>query len=74
MFYIERYGRKATRASKILFHVGKSVSTLLSVVRNILILLTALSAAGGGVTDRYECYTVNSRVGQFCTILKNSEH
>ena len=43
-----------TSAEKML-HVGKSVSTLLSVVRNILILLTALSAAGGGgVTDRYE--------------------
>ena len=62
-----------TSAEKML-KVGKSVSTLLSVVRNILIFLTALSAAGGGVTDRYECYTVNSRVGQFCTILKNSEH
>ena len=42
-----------TSAEKML-KVGKSVSTLLSVVRNILILLTALSAAGGGVTDRNE--------------------
>ena len=42
-----------TSAEKML-HVGKSVSTLVSVVRNILILLTALSAAAsGGVTDRY---------------------
>ena len=64
-----------TSAEKML-HVGKSVSwsTLLFLVRNILTLLTALSAAAGGVTDRYECYIVNSRVGQFCTILKNSEH
>ena len=64
-----------TISAEKMLKVSKSVSTLVSVVRNILILLTALSAAaGGGVTDRYECYTANSRVGQFCTILKNSEH
>ena len=64
-----------TISAEKMLHVGKSVSTRLCLLWWEISSLSSLHCVLVVVVSLTDMSTdINTRVGQFCTILKNSEH